>query len=68
MSMSIAGMAAEIEGAITAPITSKAQFATALATAIVNYLKNNAVVDPTGSPPMTAPTGGGPVTGYGKVT
>lgn len=40
-----------------------------LATAIISEFTSNAVVSPAGTPtPLTAPVGGGPVTGTGKVT
>lgn len=63
MAMSVAGLAAAIEAAITIPITSKAQFASALATAIVPYIKSNAVVPALGlSSPAGAVTGATTVT------
>lgn len=38
----------------------------AIATALVNHITTNAVVLPTGTPPMS--NSGGPVTGTGKIT
>ncbi len=40
-------------------------FAAAIATAVVEHIKNNALVTPT---LLVAPPGGGPVTGTGTVT
>lgn len=39
----------------------------AIATAIVSHFQSNAEVLPTGTPVLTAPTGGGPVTGKGVI-
>lgn len=51
-----------------APITDPAAFCNVLGVTIVNYIKANGVVDPAGTPtPLTAPVGGGPVTGTGKI-
>lgn len=63
--MNVAGMAAAIEGQLTVPITNPAQFALAMATAIVQYIQANALVPGTG---LVAPAGGGPVTGAAVVT
>ena len=63
MSMSAAGMAAVIEAQLTAPISNPSQLALALATAIVSYLKSNALVLPT-----SMSNSGGPVVGTGTVT
>ena len=68
MAMTIAGAAAAIEAAITVPITSKSQFALAIATALIPYIQNNAVVTPAGTPPLTVGAAPGPVVGTGKVT
>jgi len=68
MPMTIAGMAAAIEAAITVPITSKSQFALVLSTAIVPYIQTNAEVDPTtGAPPMTVAAAPGAVAGKGRI-
>lgn len=34
---------------------------------IIKHITTNAMVMPTGSPPMIAPPNGGPVTGMGKI-
>lgn len=47
-----------------APITTAAQMAQVIADAVVNHIKDNAVVLPTA---LVAPGGGGPVTGTGSV-
>jgi len=43
--------------------------ANAIAAGVVTAMTTDAVVDPAGTgTPLTAPTGGGPVTGQGKIT
>lgn len=70
MAMTIAGMAAAIEAQFAVPVTSKAQFSLAMATAVVNYLKSNAEILPTSATPLLVGPGlaaGSTVVGKGTI-
>lgn len=67
MALNINTLASELAAVLTPLGGTSPDVATisnALATAIVNHIKNNAVVMPTA---LVAPTGGGAVTGTGTV-
>lgn len=65
-------MAAKIAAAVAAnggPLATIDPILQAIAEATVEHFTSAAIVSPEGVPtPLTAPTGGGPVTGAGKIT